>query len=506
MALDPQSRRRIARQVGGIAVGTVLLVVAVLWAFYLLDRCGRPLSGLTETSTDECVGVVTDARFVDGGLADLVRMFERSNADVAASGDRYVKVVLLTPMSVPADGSPAAAPLPQVRESLEGAYTALSRANSTADFGSPTAARIQVVLANQGSRQEYSPSLVDAVIRQDDEEHPVVAVVGLGSSFEGTLETARAFAQRQIPMVSAIASADGLNISAMPGLRSVSPSNTEYARALRTLLDGQVVLNSGMIVADRNDDPYVSSLRSAFAGELGRYVRYYPDQAFNGSTIVSGATPGVFNPVVASICTAAFAPDPVERLDMVFYAGRVADFRTFVETLNGRTCRSAPLTILVGATGFDAAREYEKLIEDANLTVVYATSADAPTWTTARAGTPLGFGRFLGEFRARGFDDRGLADGYAIMYHDAVASAAVAIRLAAQSDRIPKARDVDTQFNNVALAYPVYGASGTLSFAASPDGRAAGKLIPLRQIGLTTPIRLPDDRCTYIVGAPCAGP
>ena len=190
---------------------------------------------------------------------------------------------------------------------------------------------------------------------------------------------------------------------------------------------------------------------------------------------------------------------------MVFYAGRVADFRAFVEALRSRSCRSTPLAVVVGATGFDAARAYEKLIEEADLTVVYATSADAPTWTAAGAGTPVGFAPFLQQFRERGFDDRSLGDGYAIMYHDAVASAAVAIRLAAQSDRIPNARDVDTQFGNVALGFPVYGASGTLSFAASPDGRARGKLIPLRQIGLTTPVRLPADRCTYVVGQPCTG-
>ena len=505
MALDRESWRQVRGKVALITVAALLVVAAAWSGPVLLARCGGPFSGLTKTQTDECVGVITNARFVDDGLADLVTGFEQANATVAGSRDRYVKIVLLTPMSLPRDGSPAAISLRQIRAGLEGALTALKRANETADFQSPTLARLQVVLANQGSRQEYSDALVDGIVDQGDEEHPVVAVVGLGSSFPGTLETAKALASRNIPMVSAVASADDLDIRQVPGLHSVSPSNTEYARALRTLLERQVVLNSGVIVADQNPDLYTRSLREAFRSELGSYVTS-PNLPFNGSTVESGATPEIFSPVVANVCVAVFDPDPVRRADMVLYAGRVADFREFVDTLKSRTCRRIPLTILVGATGFDAATDYQQAIDEANVTVVYATSADAPTWKNTGTGTPEGFAPFLQQFRANDFDENSLGDGYAIMYHDAVASAAVAIRLAAQSGRTPKARDVETQFGNITPGSPVLGASGALSFAGSEDGRALGKLIPLRQIGGTTSFRLPDDRCTYVVGSPCAGP
>ena len=482
----------------------LILVAGYVWPFWPAT-CGGRFSGMTATDdTGECVGVVSAARHVDGSLDELVRRFDEANAAVADAGGSYVKVVLLTPLSVPEQGAPAI-PLEQVRSSLEGAFTAMSRANRTADFGSPSAVRLQVLLANQGSRQEFSEAVVSGILDRDEEEHPVVAVVGLGSSFEGTLQTSRALSDRGIPTVTAIASADDFTARDVAAMRSVSPSNTEYVRALRGFLDTQVVLSSGIVVADQNDDRYTRSLREAFVRELPGFVRF-PDLPFNGGTVPSGADAGVFNPVVTNLCNAAVDPDPVNRLDTVLYAGRVADFRGFVDSLNARSCKRQPLAVLVGATGFDAVRAYEPLIEEANVTVLYATSADPIAWAATRPGTPAGFAPFVGQFGANGFDGGTLGDGYAIMYHDALASTATAVRLAAQGDRVPKARDVTTQFGNVTLAYAVRGASGTLSFPPSTDGRAVGKLIPLRQVGRSTPIRLPDDRCTYVVGAPCARP
>lgn len=85
-------------------------------------------------------------------------------------------------------------------------------------------------------------------------------------------------------------------------------------------------------------------------------------------------------PAPAACCNAS--NDPRVPLDMVFYAGRVTDFGPFVEALNGaaRTCRGRPLTVLTGATGFAATRDYVTLLKSANATLVYATPSDSVAW------------------------------------------------------------------------------------------------------------------------------
>lgn len=489
------------RLVIGLAVAAALVALVVVWP-YAPARCGGRLSALTVTSTGECVGVMSDARFLDAGLDDVVGRFQAENAAVANSGSPYVKVVLLTPLTVPANGAPAAIALPQVVSSLEGALTGLKAVNAVgSEFGDPPATRLQVVLANSGSRQEYDRALIDGIVGLSEPQHPVVAVVGLGSSLPGTFQSAVELGRnRKIPMISAINSADDFNLDTIPGFHSISGSNTDYVTALREFLRHQSSLRLGIIVADANDDPYANSLRSAFTRVLAGYAR--PEvQSFNGGTSESGAVAGVFSPVTRNICGAATVPAPQVPVDMVMYAGRVADFEPFVRSLDNRRCRDRHLTVLAGATGFDTARRYENLLAHANLTVVYATSADPEAWAAGRPGTPQGFAPFLDRFRGDGFDIGSLEDGYAIAYYDAVVSAAAAIRLAAEGG-IPTPEGVNTQLSNVGLDSFVQGASGDLSFPDSALGRAVGKVIPLRQIGGTTSLLAPD-RCTYVTGRLC---
>jgi hypothetical protein len=156
-------------------------------------------------------------------------------------------------------------------------------------------------------------------------------------------------------MVIAVTSADSL--TNLPLHWSASPSNIDYARKIKSFLGEQAVLRSGVIVYDQNNDLYTQSLAQAYRDHLGDYIKF-PDQPFIGSTLKSPAAPNVFFPVATNLCVAA--SDDNVPLDMVFYAGRLADFDAFIEALKVRTCRQQALTVLVGATGFVVAPEYEK--------------------------------------------------------------------------------------------------------------------------------------------------
>jgi hypothetical protein len=281
-------------------------------------------------------------------------------------------------------------------------------------------------------------------------------------------------------MVNAAASADSL--THLPLLWSVTPSTMEYAAHLKFFFDHQTALRSGIIVYDRNPDLFTQSLTQAYHDQLGRYITF-PDQPFQGSTLDIRAVPDVFFPVVTNLCNAA--NDPHAPLDMVFFAGRVTDFGAFTAALKARTCVQRSLTVVLVATAAADAQVYMNTLTSSNVKVVAATSADSASWGRNEPGTPEGYPAFLAAYHDRGFvDDADLMDSYAIAHHDALATAAQAIRLASLGTQThaPNPEDVAGQFGRLNLAYVVRAASGTLSFP-SEGGRATGRPIPIKQIG-----------------------
>jgi hypothetical protein len=473
--------------VGLVAVG---VVGWKLWP----DKCGWAFSGirLNDKIDGECIGITDggyffnhpdeatngDDRNVIEKINGIQKRIETENSIVAGT-DHYVKVVLLMPLTV-SRARPAALFLRQILGSLEGSYTALYRANHSRDFGDPSVVEIQLLLANQGSLQNADPDFINGIVKLSQPDHPVVAVIGLGSSVPNTETAVKYLAQQGIPMVNAAASADSL--SNLHLLWSVTPSNTEYATQLKSFLDHQQnTLKSGIIVYDRNPDLYTQSLARAYHEQLGHYVKY-PDQPFQGSTMDTRARPDVYFPVVTNLCNAA--NDPNAPLDTVFYAGRVADFGPFAEALTARTCRERSLTIVLVATGgLATAQKYEKTLASSNVKVIVMTSSDSPAWGKNEPGTPPGYAAFLAAYHDRGFvDDADLLDGYASAHHDALVTAAQAIRLAALGTQphAPNPEDVAGQFGRLHLAYAVPAASGLLSFPPE-GGRATGRRVSIEQ-------------------------
>ena len=464
------------------------------WLLWPHD-CGGAFSGirLNDKENRECIGT-TDGSYLfnDPGSARksedrktieeinaIQKKIESENKAVAGTS-RYVKIVLLAPLTV-SQAKPSAISLKQIAHSLQGSYTGLVRANESTDFGDPSTEGLQLLLANEGSQQETGTDFMDGIMKMSQPDHPVVAVIGLGASMPNTRATAEYLAQRKIPMVSAVASVDDL--TNLPLLWSVSPSNLDYARALSSFLDRQSELKSGVIVYDQNADFFAKSPAKAYHTELERYVKF-PDQPFRGSTVESPAAPNLFGPVITNLCNAA--NDQHTPLDMVVYAGRGVDFGSFIEALNGaaRTCRNRPLAVLTTSAGFNISPDQVRLLRSANVTIVGAASLDPTGWGKNEAGTPPGYGKFLTTYHSNGFlDDADLADGYAIAHHDALVTAAQAIRLAAQERpaHLPNPQDVISGFGLLSLAYAVPAASGTLTFPPE-GGRATGQTISIQQI------------------------
>ncbi|GGK04752.1 hypothetical protein GCM10010123_38380 [Pilimelia anulata] len=501
---DNIGRRRLIA--AGAAVAVSATIGLAVWQL-VPTECDGYFFGMAKSPDGECIGVISAARQLRPDLRPLYEEVEAANR--GTEGGPAATVVVLTPLSVATDGdadarSSAMVPA-QLRESLQGVLVAQQRANSSTVFGDPAVRRIRLVLANQGARQEFTRELVDEILTAGEDGGPPAAVVGFGSSYAGTVETARALSDKGIPMVVAVASADNLNGRAIPGLHSVSPSNTQLVRALRKLFDARPAaivttqpLQSALLVADSNkNDPYVDTVRAAFETEFSSRFIKFPLRTFVGSTMDTPLTPGVFGPLVSDICNAVNDTRTPARL--VFFAGRAPDFEIFAEKMSDRVCRSTPLVVLVAATGFQAGDRYRDMLRRANLALLEATSTDHEQWSAARpgsAGAPDDYPEFAAGWRARRYPEADLVDGYAMMYHDALATAARAIRLAPGTTQPVVPGDVGVQLNNLTLGSAVRGATGRLEFSAGGDGRAGKKWIVIKQLDDRKLLRV---RADYVV-------
>ena len=477
---------------------TVLLVLVPVGyvavnSSYWSYGCQGLFPTMSRTDTGECVGVVRNVDLLDTNLRQVAGRIAAENRQVAESLQRYAKIVLLTPLSESAT-SASAMSLDEIKRSIEGAYVAQYLANHDPELSDPSAVRIQMVLANQGSRGDYNAQLVQDILGQSEPDHPVVAVVGFGPSTQGGKATAQELARHGIPMVTAVATADDFDADDVVGLHSVSPSNTAYARSLGQLLDklDPVWPMAGLIVADQStDDLYTRSLRRAFEEQLDKYNKH-PGQSFSSNTTDVNAGFSSFDSVVQNICSATREPEP---LNVVFYAGRTVDFSRFAESLEARTCKSKPLVVFAGTTGFRAAREYSEVLGRANVTVIYPALNGffgvCPDSKSADVVNQLKSA--LDEF---GFDD---PHPYTIMYHDAVTSAFRAIRLATRGGERPTSTGVRTQLNNLNFENAVPAATGQLVFfSTARNGRASGARIQYQQIGQDPPFDMSGLGCFVV--------
>jgi ABC-type branched-subunit amino acid transport system substrate-binding protein len=448
----------------------------------------------------ECVGWIvdhdepfgsTDPK-VNAVITKIVAENVRVRDEASAGGEPYVRIAVFMPMT----SSPTSAMSgDEVFHALQGAFAAQFEANlgrSAALRGKTP--RFQLVLANEGTDHSAYAKVVDQLGELKTGPHPLVAVTGMSISTPETKLAGQRLSELGLPSISAIVTADDM---VAPAMFKVSPSNRQYAAALKAYLDGQQPLKNGFLVWDRNaGDNYVQQLKLALLESFGAdYGLVDHNRAFNGTKPPSVGTAQLFSNIVDNICEA--------ESQLVFYSGRDRDLSGFIEALEGRTrCRpnakKTPIIVATGATGLTL--DAKKL--DADLVgVVNASSTDSVGWTRNIPGTPYDFANFRKLFTAKGplglgYPDSDLASGYAIMHRDAVVAAVWAARLAAaaKSDSnngrdvsMPTAEDVrDSLFTSPQTRIP--GASGSMYFKEEPknDLWPIDKPVPVIRVGAVT--------------------
>lgn len=470
--------------VAGVVVVLLAVVAIVVWPPD--DSCGGPDSGLRDID-GQCVGVNDGGYVFHESFADIESKIHKLNDEVSGTG-RAVTVALLDPLT---PTGTSAVTVEQIRDELAGAYTAQYRINKTPDAGDKRPL-VRLVLANWGSHEMQWRPVVEQLEAMTDDPEPLVAVVGLRLSTRQTEDAAKHLAAHNIPMASAIATADELNAGNIHGFVRASPPNTDYVAAVQGYLRRHPELNTTMTVYDTNSDLqydpktgtgsdlFTKSLRDDFDKGLA-HLDAFPKQGFEGKSGPIAVSPDLFSNITANICSV--------RPRVVPFAGRVVDFGSFLESLRSRPCPDTPLTLIAAGADFGVLRlrTHEAELRKKNLTIVYATETDAQGWANGAPGTPRYFPDFYDAFTERGFDPADLDEGSAISTHDALLIVTKAARLSTSSHpdhAIPSNIDVLNQLLNLNGLHEVPGASGQLSFSyrGADSGNPSQKPIPVIEI------------------------
>jgi len=463
------------------AVCAVLLVLVGIPVVRSLSSCASGVSrvevqvgGQTRT---ECVGV-TDGYAFEDRFRHIIEALAEENRFATEGGEgSYVTVAFAGALTNP-DA--------RVIHQLEGAIAGQHRSNRETLVGDRP--RIRMVLANMGSTESHWRQIADELVAMADGPERLVAVVGLGLSQDETKLAAERLRQAGLPMVADILTAAEVDKTAANGLARVNPTTEDEMRALSRYVREKSRLRRAMMVSySKENDLYTKSL----AGSLGRNMAELWER---GGRINNpfGEDPGnEFRVIVGNLCSAN-APDTI------LYAGRGRDLPTFLGYLANRHCHPERITVLTGSDSVrilldqpENRQAVAALTSSHNpISLLYVPLAE-PSVLRDESKNPEApqFLRFENSFRGLGFDPDDLSTGWAVMAHDAVLTAAHAIRRATHSGQLPAPAAVRNQLYLItADANSVPGASGQITI----DPQTGNRVRPLLPVLRMRPGREPE--------------
>ncbi|MER7463095.1 hypothetical protein [Streptomyces sp. NPDC097981] len=510
---NPRLGRLRRHPVLSLTAALLLLAGAVLggrWAYGVLFppalSCGP---GMTAVGTPRaCVGVNLATTPFTKGEPERMRKLEDTirTANQAVKGNS-TSVVLMLNLSPVEDVDTLT--YESIYHNIEGAITAVWRADNTAAYGSTPG--VKLYLANMGSQYASWQETVASIKKNAESEH-ISAVVGLGQSTEQTRQAAAAISsQLHIPVIGSTVTGNSMNVDPsdpagkrpIPDMFRVSPTNTDSVIAANQYVTGlRPAVTSLAVVADSvADDDYTATLAAEAKTRFqapDRTVTVLPYTSPRDLPRGAGRQDYLiqqFNLMHANLCQAAPS--------VVYFAGRGRDLGAFVQNwVQGTPCGIAQLRILVGDDASEAIRDEAVLkgVASGRVTVAYTALASPDEWGTECPGSDAkrNYDQFWSAFTGRpdpctkqplatnragaallSFDPADLASGQAMLTHDA---AVAAISAARHDEAGLKNPGLETGIlHQFYCAQMLPGASGWLSFG--PDGNPVGKPAPIVQLG-----------------------
>lgn len=365
-----------------------------------------------------------------------------------------------------------------MRHELQGVFVKQKQANS--EEGKPP--KIRLLLANTGDLNRHWEKVANQLIGMAEGPEQLRAVTGIATSSTENKQAVTLLTRHHMPVVGSTITAD--DITNIPGLVRVSPTNKDEARAL--VAHAKSVDRSALLVYDTNpDDRYTQTLRDAFTSQLPNPV--YEPRQFTSSRKPDdpGNLGNVFDSIALYICAT--------EANTVFFAGRHTPLRVFISELGKAGCASRGFTVLTGDDasylGSDDKLDRKVLAvqpgeKKPRVTVKYAALAHPDAWVgtadrpvpktggSERAYRQLANG--IAQVRAE-IGPNELLDGQTIIGYDAMATAVKGVRRATgSSQKAPALTDVTAQWPHLTGTVRVDGASGwiCLDNVGNPENKA----------------------------------
>jgi ABC-type branched-subunit amino acid transport system substrate-binding protein len=468
------TRARRAKRIRQVAIATaVVLTVSAsgVVGWHLLTRCGE---GVEELG-DECVGVTDGSYVFDNRFAAAAEKILAENERVDSAS--HVTLALLTPMIPSRHGSST---WERIRAQLEGAHVAQLRANAEGKWP-----KIKLVLAHPGSNQQASSDVVDRLVKLADGPENLVGVIGLVPSSRTTQAVMRALAAADLPMIGTLVTATNINnmvgpdgqVSHAEGFTRASSTTQDQITVLSDYL-GTATTRRAMLVYDPDEeDLFVSSLRDDFKAIV-------PARANMSITVESqydteASLNAQLKAIMGDLCGDG-APDTI------LYAARAELFDELVVNVRERNCaRERPITVISGSDA-SVLRTREDLRpnsqdDNARTVILYTPLADPDA---LRQDGVTEFEQLSNSFEELGFSTTDLADGWAVITHDALLAASDAVGRAAagRGGELPSRTDVRFEIGRTDRERnQVRGAGGTFTLDAE-TGNVVGRRLPVIEV------------------------
>ncbi|NUT40864.1 MAG: hypothetical protein HOV86_12830 [Thermoactinospora sp.] len=427
-----------------LAGAVVLAVIIVLGTWVRTDR-------------------LTDGDAFGSDLTAIMNRIAAENADVMKKHpDDFVTVIAVFPMTGAL--TDIALNRESIRHGLEGIHLAQVWRNQQPS--SPP--YVRVLVASDGP-DDWEPTVEAIKARTADER--IVAVTGLGASTDATWKTIQSLSASRYAMVSAILTSDEL--TGYRGLARVAALNSEQAQAGVAHARQVNPALRAVVVKDLNPaDSYVKTLAQSYDSSLTGKEREM-ELSFDSAARFSGT---VLDVIAERICNSA--------ANTVLYAGRSEQLPALMMALSQRdACVRRRITVITGDDASEMNQKVDKIMwGDSSIRLFYTALAhpagltlpDSPVLNAAKV-------RFVGggtNSFERMFPHESLADGMAIMHHDAMFVVVETAKMFAREQDVPSPQDMANMLTSGTVV--VRGASGTISIGEG--GTRETKDVPILQL------------------------
>ncbi|MFF3087724.1 hypothetical protein ACFVRB_22130 [Streptomyces nojiriensis] len=409
-------------------------------------RCGTRNPALT-TTPDGCAGITdgSDGTGIFGpGLEPALTVLAAENT-AAKETEGYVTVALMGPLTQ----GPGSLTGDRAVHQIEGALIAVHKANEGNAYP-----KIRLVLANMGSDETHWPGVVDQLKKMTGtpgtpgSPGPLVAVTGMGLSQQESIDAARALSAASVPMVGDVITADGFDTTGsidagarIEGLVRVAPNSSAQLQAIGQELRKRPELKTAALVSAPTTpagtpDFYSNSLEKAARNPATGLLPYLQAGGISFNFDVRGGAAQTSLGTISKNLCGKVTPD------VVVYAGRATFLPTFLEKLHQRQCRTTPITVVTGSDAATLDRKLPALNDpEAPISVLYVPLADPGQLGDKTNPDHSLYQDFADEFgrdhHGRRFDPGHLASGWAVMAHDSLVTATLAIRNAVDPPQKP---------------------------------------------------------------------